>query len=78
MKDGEDANCSSALLCRVFFHWEFSLSVFLQTGKVLGRKLEKVVFDFWKQIKREMPYDADLSKLLIDGEDKTEIIKEME
>ena len=43
-----------------------------------GRKPEKVAFDWWKQIKREMPFGAELSELLIDGEDKTEIIKEME
>ena len=42
------------------------------------RKPEKVGLDFWKQIKRAMPFGAELDKLLIDGEDKTEIIKEME
>jgi hypothetical protein len=43
-----------------------------------GRKPERVALDFWKQIKRGMPFGAELDKLLIDGEDKTEIIKEME
>ena len=42
------------------------------------KKPEKVALDFWTQIKREMPFSAELSKLLIDGEDKTEVIKEME
>jgi hypothetical protein len=35
------------------------------------QKPERVALDFWKQIKREMPFGAELSKLLIDGEDKT-------
>lgn len=43
-----------------------------------GRKPKKVAFDWWKKIKREMPFSAELSELLIDGEDKTEIIKKME
>ena len=43
-----------------------------------GRKPERVALDFWKQIRRGMPFGAELSKLLIDGEDKTEIIREME
>ena len=42
------------------------------------RRPEHVALDFWKQIKKEMPFGAELSKLLIDGEDRTEIIKEME
>jgi len=42
-----------------------------------GRKAGRGALDWWKQIKRELPFGAELSKLLIDGEDKTEIIKEM-
>ena len=52
----------------------------LQRGSFPLRRMkpEQVAFDFWKQIKREMPFGAELDTLLIDGEDKTEIIKEME
>lgn len=40
-----------------------------------GRSPEKVAYDWWKQIQREMPFGVDLSQVLIDGEDRTEQVK---
>ena len=42
-----------------------------------GRQPQEVAFDWWKQIKREMPVDS-LVQCLCNGEDITEIVKEMD
>jgi hypothetical protein len=43
-----------------------------------GKKREQIALEWWKQIKREMPFDCELEKVTCDGEDITEIVKEME
>lgn len=43
-----------------------------------GRKPEKVAYDWWRDIKKEMPVDIELEKVIIDGEDQTEKIKKIE
>lgn len=43
-----------------------------------GKSKEQLAFEWWRQIKREMPYGAELQKVIADGEDITEIIKEKE
>lgn len=42
-----------------------------------GRKPEKVAFDWWRELKREMPVEIQLEKVIVDGEDITEKVKEM-
>jgi hypothetical protein len=43
-----------------------------------GRKPEWVAFDFWKQIKKEMPYPVKLEEVIAAGEDVTQQVKELE
>jgi hypothetical protein len=43
-----------------------------------GKTKEKVPFDWWKKIQREMPFGADLEQVLVDGEDITDLVKELE
>jgi hypothetical protein len=43
-----------------------------------GRKPEWVAFDFWKNIKKEMPYSVVLEEVLAAGDDVTQQIKELE
>jgi hypothetical protein len=53
----------------------------LQTGTfpLRGRKPEKVALDFWKQIKREMSYRAELEKVMANGDqDITQLVLELE
>lgn len=42
-----------------------------------GRKPEEIAYDWWRQIKREMPVD-DLEKVVCNGEDITRILEEMD
>jgi hypothetical protein len=39
---------------------------------------EEVALDFWKWIKKEHPYECEIEKVLCDGEDITEKVKELE
>lgn len=43
-----------------------------------GRKPEKVAYDWWRELKREMPVEIAIEKVIADGEDITEKVKEME
>ncbi|MFP7296705.1 hypothetical protein [Neobacillus niacini] len=43
-----------------------------------GRTKEKAAFDWWKEIRREMPFGADLDQVLVDGEDITDLVKELD
>jgi hypothetical protein len=42
-----------------------------------GKKKEEVTFMWWRQIRREMPYWPELVKVVCDGEDVTEKVKEL-
>jgi hypothetical protein len=42
------------------------------------REPEAVAWEFWQQIKRSMPFGGELQKVIIDGEDRTEQVKELE
>jgi hypothetical protein len=52
----------------------------LQRGSfpLSGKKHEVIAFEWWRKIKREMPFGAELEKVIADGEDITEVIMEME
>jgi hypothetical protein len=43
-----------------------------------GKKPEAVAFNWWKQIRKEMPYWPELVKVMCDGEDITEKVMELE
>jgi glycerol-3-phosphate dehydrogenase len=43
-----------------------------------GKTREQVAFEWLRQIKREMPYYEKLEKVLADGEDITDLIKNLE
>lgn len=43
-----------------------------------GRKPEKVAYNWWRELKKEMNVEIKMEKVMIDGEDKTEEVKEME
>jgi hypothetical protein len=45
---------------------------------ITNRKPEEVAFEWWKQIRREMPYFPELEKVLTDGEDITQLVKEID
>lgn len=42
-----------------------------------GRSKEQAAMDFWKWIKKEHPYDCELEKVTVDGEDITKQIEEL-
>jgi hypothetical protein len=43
-----------------------------------GDAKEKVAFDWWKKIRREMPFGADLQQVLVNGEDITDLVKDID
>lgn len=61
-------------------HFISAESKVLQSGSFLlkRRKPEEVAYEFWKQIKRRMPYGGEIQKVLANGEDITELVIELE
>jgi hypothetical protein len=45
---------------------------------VKRRKHEEIAFEWFKQIRREMPWGAELVKVLCNEEDLTELVKELD
>jgi hypothetical protein len=43
-----------------------------------GRKPDRVAYEFWKSIKKEMPYPVVLEEVLAAGEDVTDLVKDFE
>jgi hypothetical protein len=43
-----------------------------------GRKPERVAYEFWKSIKKEMPYPVVLEEVLAAGKEVTQQVKELE
>jgi hypothetical protein len=43
-----------------------------------GRKPEKVALEWWKQLKKETSYRAALEKVTADGNDITQLVKDLE
>jgi hypothetical protein len=52
----------------------------LQRGefKLRGKKPEEVALGFWRQIQREMPVEVVLVKATCDGDEITDLVKELE
>jgi hypothetical protein len=46
--------------------------------QVRGREKEQVALDCWKQIKKELSYRAELEKVLCNGDDITQLVKNLE
>jgi hypothetical protein len=42
------------------------------------KKKEEVAHEFWKWIKGEHPYKCEIEQVIVDGEDITEKVKEIE
>jgi hypothetical protein len=57
-----------------------SSSKILQRGSfpLKGRKPEQIALQFWKEIKREMPYAREIEQVFAAGEDITELVKKLE
>jgi hypothetical protein len=51
----------------------------LQRGSfpLKGKKPEQVALEFWKGIKREMTVEVAIEQVIADGEDITELVKEL-
>ncbi|MCM2532552.1 hypothetical protein NDK43_09340 [Neobacillus pocheonensis] len=43
-----------------------------------GKKPEQVSFEWWKQIRKESYVDLELEKIIADGENITQLMKELE
>jgi hypothetical protein len=43
-----------------------------------GRKPDKVALEWWKELKKEASYRATLEKVTADGEDITQLVKDIE
>lgn len=43
-----------------------------------GRKVEGVALQFWKDIKKELPYNVELEEVIAAGEEITDKVKELE
>lgn len=43
-----------------------------------GKSKEAVALEFWKWIKREHPFECEIEKVTVDGEDITEAVKGLE
>jgi hypothetical protein len=54
---------------RLFRRGEFPLK---------GKSKEQAALDFWKWIKREHPFECEIEKVIVDGEDITEKVIELE
>jgi hypothetical protein len=42
------------------------------------RKPEEVALEFWRWIKKEMPLEIAIEQVIVDGEDITELVKELD
>jgi hypothetical protein len=43
-----------------------------------AKKPEKVAYEFWNWIKKEHPYPCELEKVIANGEDLTQLVKNLE
>jgi hypothetical protein len=52
----------------------------LQRGSfpLKGKKPEQVALEFWKRIKSEITVEIELEQVIADGEDITELVKQLE
>lgn len=64
----------------IVIHYISSDNKIMQRGSfpLRGKKPEEVAYEWLRKIKREMPYYEDVEKILADGEDITEKVRELE
>jgi hypothetical protein len=64
----------------IVIHFISSDNKIMQRGSfpLKGKTKEVVAFEWWKQIRREMPYGGELEQVTVDGEDITEKVKELD
>jgi hypothetical protein len=64
----------------IVVHFISSDNKVMQRGSfpLLRKTKEQVAFEWWKKIRRDMPYGGELEKVLADGEDITEKVKELD
>jgi hypothetical protein len=43
-----------------------------------GKSKEAAALEFWKWIKREHPFECEIEKVIVDGEDITDAVKGLE
>jgi hypothetical protein len=68
------------ILIQIYYMTINSKTRMLRQGEfpLKGRSKEQAAFDFWQWIKKEMPVEITIDKVLVEDEDITEKIKEME
>jgi hypothetical protein len=71
---------SEPLNVSIQIHYIANENKVLQRGAfpLRGRKPELVALEFWKWIKGENPYECEIEKVFVDGEDITEKVKELD
>jgi hypothetical protein len=64
----------------IVIHFISSDNKIMQRGSfpLKGKAKEVVALEFWKWIKREMPFECEIEKITCDGEDITEVVKGLE
>lgn len=62
----------------IHIHYETNDNKVMRKGSfpLSGKKKELVAYDFWKWIKAESPFSVELEKVICDGEDITQQVKE--
>lgn len=62
------------------FHYITNGNKVMQRGSfpLKRNKPETVAFEVFKKIRREMPFGAELERVLVDGEDLTELVKKLD
>jgi hypothetical protein len=68
------------MIVLIVIHFISSDNKIMQRGSfpLKGKAKEVVALEFWKWIKREMPFECEIEKVTVDGEDITEKVKEMD
>ncbi|MFS0776274.1 hypothetical protein ABC255_09730 [Neobacillus sp. 3P2-tot-E-2] len=61
-------------------HYITSDNKILRRGsfQLKGRSKEETALDFWRWIKKEHPYECEIEKIICEGEDITDKVKELE
>lgn len=61
-------------------HYITNKNKVLQRGNFppIGKKKEEIALEFWKWIKKESPFAAEIKNVMCDGEDITELVKGLE
>jgi hypothetical protein len=52
----------------------------LRRGSFLlkGKKKEEIALEFWKWIKKEHPFECEIEKVIVDGDDLTDLVNNLQ